>query len=127
MVDDKNGKEVTNPEIDYEMIMMDLMGLDIERDCMLREYDEYIKAVKEHGYYSKEALTYRLFINLRKIGIAEYVLENFGVNLPEGYIFKDENGNEILTSKIILEKKRNYPEEETMEEKIIDTIKESEV
>ena len=25
-------------------------------------------------------------------------------NLPEGYIFKDENGNEILTSKIILEK-----------------------
>ena len=26
------------------------------------------------------------------------------INLPEGYIFKDENGNEILTSKIILEK-----------------------
>ena len=30
--------------------------------------------------------------------------------LPDGYIFKDENGNEILTSKIILEKKKNkYP------------------
>ena len=31
---------------------------------------------------------------------------------PEGYIFKDENGNEILTSKIILEKKKKevtYP------------------
>ena len=28
--------------------------------------------------------------------------------LPEGYIFKDDNGNEILTSKIILEKKE-YP------------------
>lgn len=31
-------------------------------------------------------------------------------NLPNGYIFKDENGNEILTSKIILEKKKKeYP------------------
>ena len=32
-------------------------------------------------------------------------------NLPNGYIFKDENGNEILTSKIILEKKKEvtYP------------------
>ena len=30
--------------------------------------------------------------------------------LPEGYIFKDDNGNEILTSKIILEKKKKeYP------------------
>ena len=29
---------------------------------------------------------------------------------PEGYIFKDENGNEILTTKIILEKKKKeYP------------------
>ena len=29
---------------------------------------------------------------------------------PEGYIFKDENGNEILTNKIILEKKKKeYP------------------
>ena len=29
---------------------------------------------------------------------------------PEGYIIKDENGNEILTSKIILEKKKKeYP------------------
>ena len=31
-------------------------------------------------------------------------------NLPDGYQFKDENGNEILTSKIILEKKKpKYP------------------
>ena len=31
-------------------------------------------------------------------------------DLPEGYIFKDENGNEILTNKIILEKKKKeYP------------------
>ena len=32
------------------------------------------------------------------------------ISLPEGYVFKDENGNEILTSKIILErKKKEYP------------------
>ena len=37
-------------------------------------------------------------------------IELNGFQLPEGYIFKDENGNEILTSKIILEKKKNeYP------------------
>lgn len=99
-------EEVTKPELDYEMIMKDLLCLDIERDCMLQEYDGYQKAVVEHGYYSKEALTRRLFIDLRKIGIAQNVLENFGFNLPEDYIFKDENGNEILISKIFLEKKK---------------------
>ena len=99
-------EEVTKPELDYEMIIKDLIGLDIERDCMLQEYDGYQKAVAEHGYYSKEALTRRLFIGLRKIGIAQNVLENFGFNLPEDYIFKDENGNEILISKIFLEKKK---------------------
>jgi ASC-1-like (ASCH) protein len=34
------------------------------------------------------------------------------INLPKGYIFKDENGNEILTNKITLEKKKKevtYP------------------
>ena len=37
-------------------------------------------------------------------------IELNGFQLPEGYIFKDENGNEIFTSKIILEKKKNeYP------------------
>jgi hypothetical protein len=74
---------------------------------MLQEYDRYQKAVEEHGYYSEEASTHRLFILLWKIGIAQYVLENFGFNLPEDYIFKDENGNEILASKIICEKKVN--------------------
>ena len=29
--------------------------------------------------------------------------------VPENYVLKDENGNEILTSKIILEKKKEYP------------------
>ena len=39
----------------------------------------------------------------------EFVKEH-GLPCPNGYIFKDENGNEILTSKIILEKKKKeYP------------------
>ena len=37
-------------------------------------------------------------------------IELNGFQLPEGYIFKDENGKEILTSKIILEKlEPKYP------------------
>ena len=38
--------------------------------------------------------------------------EKLEITLKDGYIFKDENGNEILTSKIILEKKKKevtYP------------------
>lgn len=66
-------EEVTKPEFDYEMKMKDLMGLDIERDFINREFDEYKKSVEEHGYYSKEVLTRRLFIDLRKIGTAQYV------------------------------------------------------
>jgi hypothetical protein len=51
-------------------------------------------------------------------------IELNGFQLPEGYIFKDDNGNEILTNKIILEKKKKevtYPK--TYEEccKIIDS------
>jgi virulence-associated protein VapD len=89
-----------------EVIMKELMGLDIERSIILHAYDDYRKAVEEHGYYSEEALTRKLFMDLHKIGIAQEVLENFGFNLPKGYVFKDENGNEILTSEIILEKKK---------------------
>ena len=37
-------------------------------------------------------------------------VKDFGVNLPQGYIFKDENGNEINATKIVLEKKeKSYP------------------
>jgi hypothetical protein len=37
-------------------------------------------------------------------------VKDFGVSLPEGYIFKDENGNVINATKIVLEKqKKEYP------------------
>ena len=34
---------------------------------------------------------------------------NNEIKLPDGYIFKDENGNIINTTKIVLEKKEKYP------------------
>ena len=41
--------------------------------------------------------------------VIEYV-KDFGVSLPKGYIFKDENGNIINATKIVLEKKgKEYP------------------
>ena len=41
--------------------------------------------------------------------VIEYV-KDFGVSLPKGYIFKDENGNVINATKIVLEKKKKqYP------------------
>ena len=41
--------------------------------------------------------------------VIEYV-KDFGVSLPKGYIFKDENGNIINATKIVLEKKKKeYP------------------
>ena len=41
--------------------------------------------------------------------VIEYV-RDFGVSLPKGYIFKDENGNIINATKIVLEKKKKqYP------------------
>ena len=37
-------------------------------------------------------------------------VKDFGVSLPEGYQFKDENGNVIKATKIVLEKKKKgYP------------------
>lgn len=50
-------------------------------------------------------------MSLDKAGqITDFEYEGLAYTLPDGYIFKDENGNEILTSKIILEKKKKeYP------------------
>jgi hypothetical protein len=47
------------------------------------------------------------------------------INLPNGYIFKDENGNEILTNKIILEKKKKVSYSANYEEALSEGIKEA--
>ena len=41
--------------------------------------------------------------------LIEYYGLKHEVNLPEGYQFKDENGNVINATKIVLEKKNEYP------------------
>ena len=40
----------------------------------------------------------------------EFIKENGGLPCPDGYIFKDENGNVIEATKIVLEKKSKYPQ-----------------
>ena len=50
-------------------------------------------------------------ISLDKAGqITDFEYEGLAYTLPEGYIFKDENGNVINATKIVLEKeKKEYP------------------
>ena len=77
--------------------------------------DEMIEGLVEEETKSEnelldeyEELTYRAFKGGYEKCKSDIELNGF--QLPEGYIFKDENGNEILTSKIILEKKKKeYP------------------
>ena len=67
--------------------------------------DEMIEGLVEDTITTNEQLNKQMFVpsNISLEKEMEW-------NLPNGYIFKDENGNEILTSKIILEKKKKeYP------------------
>jgi hypothetical protein len=50
-------------------------------------------------------------MSLDKAGqIADFEYEGLAYTLPDGYIFKDENGNVINATKIVLEKKKKeYP------------------
>lgn len=73
------------------------------------------KAIKDDGYRNWadkmiEGLAEEE-MSLDKAGqMTDFEYEGLAYTLPDGYIFKDENGNEILTSKIILEKKKKeYP------------------
>lgn len=57
----------------------------------------------------KEKITLPIDSHVSHASNSTKILNN-EIKLPEGYVFKDENGNEILTSKIILEKKKTkYP------------------
>ena len=49
-------------------------------------------------------------------------IKEYGLPCPEGYEFKDENGNVIEAKKIVLEKKPKYPQ--TYEEccKVLDIV-----
>ncbi len=76
-------------------------------DCyMIKEDDnDYTFTGKMIEGLAEEEMT------LDKAGqITDFEYEGLAYTLPDGYIFKDENGNKIFTSKIILEKKKKeYP------------------
>ena len=67
---------------------------------MVKQAEDKYKAKFEHPKTEEEA---RLVDNLSSRWVNEF-------NLPDGYIFKDENGNVINATKIVLEKKKKeYP------------------
>ena len=85
------------------------------------EKAKLFKAIEDNGYkWNSETKTLEeLSPNFRECSdnepldiptmTTEFVKEH-GLPCPNGYVFKDDNGNEILTSKIILEKiKKEYP------------------
>ena len=67
---------------------------------MVKHAEDKYKVKSEHPKTEEEA---RLVDNLSSRWVNEF-------NLPDGYIFKDENGNVINAQKIVLEKKKKeYP------------------
>ena len=67
--------------------------------------DEMIEGLVEDTITTNEQLNEQLFV-LSNISLEK----EMEWNLPEGYIFKDENGNVINATKIVLEKKKKeYP------------------
>ena len=75
------------------------------------DIDKNIAWLEKQGKSALEARTDNELVE-EEVGLVDNLSSRWvnEFNLPEGYIFKDENGNEILTSKIILEKKKKtYP------------------
>ena len=74
--------------------------------------DSYLVKEDNGGYFWIDEMIEGLVeeeITLESLKSRVCECESFFI-CPDGYIFKDENGNEILTSKIILEKKKKeYP------------------
>ena len=77
------------------------------------DIDKNIAWLEKQGKSALEARTDNELVE-EEVGLVDNLSSRWvnEFNLPEGYIFKDENGKEILTSKIILEKKKKeatYP------------------
>ena len=98
------GKEVTIFSIEPENYV--LRGIPYEwTDEMIEGLAEELldNDVKEHQKICDEVLT------IQGIEPIEVEMEQI-IHCPDGYIFKDENGNVINTAKIVLEKKKKeYP------------------
>lgn len=83
---------------------------------MVKQVEDKYKVKSEYPETEKEGLAEEEMIDLTSIvmeTVEEKTIQNalaYGYNLPEGYQFKDENGNIINATKIVLEKKKKeYP------------------
>ena len=96
--------------------------IDSTRPATKEEKQKLFKAIKDNGYkWNPETKTlekliepkFREYSDNEPLDIStmttDFVKEH-GLPCPEGYIFKDENGNVINATKIVLEKKKKeYP------------------
>lgn len=118
----KVGDKVTHP--DYES-PLEVVGMKWENDSI--KYEVY---TNDYGYwfgvdelqpYQLSELDSKIFADGYEQGYDDGQHDMTEWNLPDGFIFKDENGNVINANKIVLEKKKpKYPK--TYEEscKILD-------
>ena len=76
-----------------------------------RMYQEMVKQAEDKYKVKSEYTETEDEIPLDKAGqMTDFEYEGLAYTLPEGYIFKDENGNVINATKIVLEKKKKeYP------------------
>ena len=93
--DDKGWKVIDVERTGYKLISVNNSGLICDMDF---KNEHYYKLVEEE-------------MPLDKAGqITDFEYEGLAYTLPEGYQFKDENGNIINATKIVLEKKKKeYP------------------
>ena len=86
--------------------------IDSTKPATEEEKQKLFKAIKDNGYkWNPETKTLEKLIEPLDVPTmtTDFVKEH-GLPCPEGYIFKDENGNVINATKIVLEKKKKeYP------------------
>ena len=88
------------------------IGTEADRKCLNKWFAEEGMA-EEYGYIKRPSLSIEQLAPdmqlLEEVYVQTSVMAT-GVVLPKGYIFKDENGNVINATKIVLEKKKKeYP------------------
>lgn len=113
--------ETTNSDYNFIEVMQYFCGKVMTISSVNSNYYDMVEDAGE--YFWTDEMIERLVEE--EIGLVDNLSSRWvnEFSLPEGYIFKDENGNVINTTKIVLEKKNKYPK--TYEEccKIMDIDK----
>ena len=100
--------ESTNSYHNFIAIMQDFCGKVMTISNVNSDYYDMVEDAGEY-FWTDEMIE---GLVEEEIGLVDTLSSRWvnEFNLPEGYIFKDENGNVINTSKIVLEKKKKeYP------------------